>query len=75
MKSLFRELAGTYTSDKDGIYYPNLTIEETDQRPIGKWGMMHREYLEAKHPSLYQRLIKVLILAHRMKNIAFIKYT
>ena len=57
MKSLFRELAGTYTSDKDGIYYPNLTIEETDQRPIGKCGRMHREYLKTKHPSLYQRLI------------------
>lgn len=57
MKSLFEELGGTYTLGKDGMYYPNLTIEETDQRPIGKWGWMHRKYLAKQHPSLYQRLI------------------
>ena len=57
MKSLFEELGGTYTLGKDGMYYPNLVIEETDQRSIGKWGRMHREYLKEQHPSLYQRLI------------------
>ena len=57
MKSLFEELGGTYTLGKDGMYYPNLAIEETDQRLIGKWGRVHREYLKEQHPSLYQRLI------------------
>ena len=57
MKSLFEELGGTYTLGKDGMYYPNLAIEETDQRSIGKWGRMHREYLKEQHPNLYQRLI------------------
>lgn len=38
IKSLFKELGGTYTLGKDGMYYPNITIEETDQRPIGKCG-------------------------------------
>ncbi len=57
MKSLFEELGGTYTLGKGGMYYTNLMIEETDQRPIGKWGRMHREYLKEQHPSLYQRLI------------------
>ena len=57
MKSLFEELGGTYTLGKDGMYYPNLTIEETEQRPIGKWGGIHRAYLEEAHPGLYERLI------------------
>ena len=57
MKSLFEELGGTYTLGKDGMYYPNLIFEEADQRPIGKWGRMHREYLKEQHPSLYHRLI------------------
>ncbi len=57
MKSLFEELGGIYTLGKDGMYYPNLAIEETGQRSIGKWGRMHREYLKEQHPSLYQRLI------------------
>ena len=57
MKSLFEELGGTYTLGKDGMYYPNLTIEGNDQHSIGKWGRMHREYLKEQHPRLYQRLI------------------
>lgn len=57
MKSLFEEFGDTYTLDKDGMYYPDLIIEKADQRPIGKWGRMHREYLKEQHPSLYQRLI------------------
>ena len=57
MKSLFEEFGGTYTLGKDVMYYPNLMIEETDQRSIGKWGRMHREYLKEQHPRLYQRLI------------------
>lgn len=46
MRSLFEELGGTYTLGKDGMYYPNLAIEETDQRSIGKWGRMHRKIPE-----------------------------
>ena len=57
MKSLFGELGGTYTLGKDGMYYPNLTIDDNDQRPIGKWGRMHRAYLEEVHPGLYERMI------------------
>ena len=57
MKSLFEELGGTYTLGKEGMYYPNLIIEEADQHPIGKWGRMHRECLKEQYPSLYQRHI------------------
>ena len=57
MKSLFEELGSTYTLGKDGMYYPNLAIEKTDQRSIGKWGLMHKAYLEDAHPGLYERLI------------------
>ncbi len=57
MKSLFEELGGTYTLAEDGMYYPNLVLDDSDQRPIGKWGMLHRTYLEEVHPGLYERLI------------------
>ena len=57
MKSLFEELGGTYTLGEDGMYYPNLTLGEREQRPIGKWGRMHMAYLEKEHPGLYERLI------------------
>lgn len=57
MKSLFEELGGTYTLGEDEMYYPNLTIDDTDLRPIGRWGWMHKAYLEDAHPGLYERLI------------------
>ena len=50
------KLGGTYTPGEDGMLYPNLTIE-TSNRPIGKWGRMHRAYLEEAHPLLYLQLI------------------
>ena len=56
MKSLFEELGGTYTLGEDGMLYPNLMIEAAD-RPIGKWGRMHRAYLEEVHPLLCLQLI------------------
>ena len=57
MKSIFEENGGTYTLGVDGMLYPNLTLEPQEQRPIGKWGEMHRQYLEKAHPGLYERLI------------------
>ena len=57
MKSLFEEHGGTYTLGKDGMYYPNLVLDDNDRRPIGRWGRMHHKYLEAEHPGLYEQLI------------------
>ena len=52
MKSLFEELGGTYTLGKDKIYYPDLALDDDDQRPIGKWDRMHMKYMETKHAGL-----------------------
>ena len=57
MNSIFEEHGGTYTLGADGLLYPNLILEPQEHRPIGRWGRMHRAYLEAEHPGLYQRLI------------------
>ena len=57
MNSIFEERGGTYTLGADGMLYPNLILEPKEHRPIGRWGQMHRIYLEAEHPGLYERLI------------------
>ena len=57
MNSIFEKNGGTYTQGADGMLYPNLALEPKEHRPIGRWGRMHRAYLEAKHPGLYERLI------------------
>ena len=47
---LWYELIGDY-------YIPVLTLSSEEQRPIGKWGRMHREYLKEHRPILYNDLI------------------
>ena len=57
MNSIFEEHGGTYNLGADGMLYPNLILEPQEHRPIGRWGRMHRAYLEAEHPGFYERLI------------------
>ena len=57
MNSIFEEHGGTYTLGADSMLYPNLILEPQEHRPIGRWGRMHRAYLETEHPGLYERLI------------------
>ena len=41
-----------------GDYYiPAIELPEGDDRPIGKWGRMHRAYLEETTPLLLNHLI------------------
>lgn len=47
---LWYELIGDY-------YIPVLTLTSEEQRPIGKWGRMHREYLKEHHPIRFNDLI------------------
>ena len=48
-----------------GDYYiPNVELPEDDDRPIGKWGRMHRTYLE-EHNTL---LLNHLVLSGRLHS-------
>ena len=40
----------------DNYYLPALKLPE-DKRPIGHWGRLHREYLKAYRPLLYNELL------------------
>ena len=47
---LYYVLAGDY-------YIPVIELPEDDDRPVGKWGRMHRAYLEETNPLLLNHLI------------------
>ena len=47
---LWYELIGDY-------YIPVLALSSEEQRPIGKWGRMHRDYLKEQRPILFNDLI------------------
>ena len=47
---LWYELIGDY-------YIPVLVLSSEEQRPIGKWGRMHRDYLKEHRPILFNDLV------------------
>ena len=47
---LWYELIGDY-------YIPVLALSSEEQRPIGKWGRMHRDYIKEHRPILFNDLI------------------
>ena len=41
-----------------GDYYiPDVELPEGDDRPIGKWGRMHRAYLQEHNTLLFNHLV------------------
>lgn len=38
-------------------YIPAIELPKDDDRPIGKWGRMHKAYLEETNPLLFNHLI------------------
>ena len=48
--SLWYELIGDY-------YIPVLVLTAEEQRPIGKWGRMHRDYIKEHRPILFNDLV------------------
>ena len=56
MKTLFEQHGGTYTTQGD-YRFPNLTIEETDTRPIGVCGQRRLHYLKHHRKVLYYNLL------------------
>lgn len=45
----------TYTRVGD-YYIPKLKVEQ-EERSIGKWGRMHRDYLKEYHPIRFNQLV------------------
>ena len=56
MKSIFEEMGGTYRREGD-YHIPNLTLPDTGNYTIGKYGRMRRSYLKEHRPVLYTNLV------------------
>ena len=55
-QSFFEQMGGTYTQVGDYLF-PDLVIEESDLRPVGKYGRMRKRYLKEHRPILYSNLL------------------
>ena len=56
-KHIYDENNGLWYERIGDYYIPVLTLSSEEQRPIGKWGRMHREYLNEHRPILFNDLI------------------
>ena len=58
-EELAREIVfcGIHYTLHDDYYFPDIIVPKGDPRPIGKWGRMHRRYLQERRPVLYNQLV------------------
>ena len=56
-KHIYDENNGLWYERIGDYYIPVLTLSSEEQRSIGKWGRMHRDYLKEHRPILYNDLI------------------
>lgn len=56
MKSIFEEMGGTYRQVGDYLI-PNLTVPDTGNYQIGKYGRMRRSYLKEHRKILYTNYV------------------
>ena len=57
MKSLFERLGVPYELAEDGMYYPVLSLPESEPSRYGKYGRMRLRYLQEHHPLTYEKLL------------------
>lgn len=41
----------------NGYYLPNLTAAAPAEHPTGRWGRLHKKYLQEHHPIRYNQLL------------------
>lgn len=56
MKSLFEQLGGTYSKQKDYII-PNLELSKSKEKDIGIYGQRHLKFLQEHHKLIYINLL------------------
>ena len=55
-QSLYEQNSGTYR-EENGHLIPNLALPESNEQPIGKYGMIHLDYLKKHRRGTYTTLL------------------
>lgn len=56
-KHIYNESNGLWYELIGDYYIPVLTLSSDEQRPIGKWGRMHQDYIKEHRPILFNDLV------------------
>lgn len=67
--SIFEQMGGTYI-EKDGLYYPNLSVEQMSEHiEIGKYGLLWISYMKENHPDRYRLHIRMGLLQSKAAEV------
>ena len=67
-KTIYEQLGGTYSRQGDYLL-PNLTLPDTKEYVIGKYGHMRQRYLKKHRPILYTNLLTSCKLSGHLAEI------
>lgn len=56
-KHIYDESNGLHYTLVGDYYIPDLTLNEDERRPVGKYGRLHKTFLKEHRPGFYQRLV------------------
>ncbi|EGB92901.1 TnpV protein [Clostridium sp. D5] len=56
-KHIYDESNGLHYTLVGDYYIPNLTLNEDERRPVGKYGRLHKTLLKGYHLRFYQQLV------------------
>lgn len=56
MQSLFEKNGGTYRREGDYLI-PNISVPDTKEYNIGKYGRLHKKFLKENYPAYYSTLL------------------
>ena len=68
-KHIMGENGISYTLGADGLYYPDLYLPEETEYPIGKYGMLRKQFLKEHRSAKYQYLLLTGKLTEHLNQI------
>ena len=65
----FEQIGIPYELHSDGCYYPKVTIPEQEPAHYGRYGLLHKQYLQVHRPLAYDTLLSSGELVARLNQI------
>lgn len=56
-KRIYNEKNGLHYTLYGDYYLPEIGLTESDQIPLGRWGLMCQRYLQKNHPGRFSRML------------------
>ena len=65
----FEQIGIPYELHSDGCYYPKVTVPEQEPPHYGRYGLLHKQYLQEHRPLAYDTLLACGELVARLNQI------